>query len=82
MSVVVNMQISIADGMAHRQLTISRVSNVGVEGFGENVNDMVSTYFVETGRFTATFHHRYGDDALTLINKATAALRNAGMKQI
>lgn len=82
MSVVVNMQISIADGMAHRQLTISRVSNVGVEGFGRNVHDMTSTYFVDTGKYSATFEHRYGDDALTLINKATAALRNAGMVQI
>ena len=78
MSVVVNMQISISDGMAHREMVISRVSNL--DKFGPNVSEnMISTYSVKSRWCEATFEHRYGDDVLELIQKAITALRRAGM---
>jgi hypothetical protein len=65
----------------HREILISRVTNLGVEGSRtHDIRDMVSSYDAEIigGRPAAqpsavTFEHRYGDDLFMLVAEAIAA---------
>ena len=80
----VQVQIDIANGAAHRWLSIELTSTPVLDADGHRQLDEVGTYRVVAGSKpihltqtmrVADFEHRYGDDVLVLIAKAGTALR-------
>lgn len=85
----VQIHIAIGDGVASRHLSIDLQTDPKFDENGRRDQDEVGTYMaVLTGGHWSKrpavggeFPHRYGDDVLTLINEAIAAIREAGVEQ-
>lgn len=84
MATVIDIGADISNGQAQRQLHIERVTADGQERDDLIVDGEYEYNVVASGglvRYGANFTHRYGDDVWTLITKAIAALREAGMPE-
>lgn len=83
----VQVSIDIANGSAHRHLSIERQSEPRLDEDGHRDLTDIGEYAVILGGHhgqsapIATFHHRYGEDVLALITSAIAALRHAGVER-